>query len=103
MPLPKRIDEDDETIERPTPTASPFHGFAEATAAAFHLMVDIVFAGFNVPAAASLKAKGDPASPQEEFRIGEFYADYSLLTPEEITASDPDADALFQRSKPISR
>lgn len=39
----------------------------------------------------------------KEYRVGEYYADYSLLTPEEIAAPDPELDALFKRSKPVSR
>lgn len=36
-------------------------------------------------------------------RVGDFYADYSPLTPEEIAGVDAECADLFKRSKPVSR
>lgn len=36
-------------------------------------------------------------------RVGEFKADYSPLTPEEIAQDDPEMVELLKRSKPVSR
>lgn len=40
---------------------------------------------------------------EEKPRVGEYYADYSPLTPEEIAKNDPECDELFKHSKPLSR
>jgi hypothetical protein len=40
-----------------------------------------------------------PAEP--EYRVGEYFADYSELTPEEIHAVDPDLEELFRNSTPV--
>ena len=42
-------------------------------------------------------AASDP--PVEEFRVGEYYADYSPITPGEIAKVDPELEALLKRSK----
>jgi len=36
-------------------------------------------------------------------RVGEYFADYSALTPEEIAETDSECLELFGRSKPVSR
>ena len=35
-------------------------------------------------------------------RVGEYFADYSPLSADEIAADDPDAQALIQRSRVLS-
>lgn len=44
------------------------------------------------------------SSPRDEkpHLVGEYYADYSDLTADELAASDPDADALIARSRVVS-
>ncbi len=37
----------------------------------------------------------------QQFKVGDYMADYSSLTPEEIAQPDPELDALFARSRPI--
>jgi len=48
-----------------------------------------------------------PTAPTEDrqtvHRVGEFYADYSPLTPEEMARQDGDCEELFRRSRTISR
>jgi len=44
-----------------------------------------------------------PSKPAEEPRVGEYYADYSAPTPEELNTPQPELDELFKNSKPISR
>lgn len=43
------------------------------------------------------------AEPNETFRIGEYYADYTPLTDEELEQRDPVSEELFKRCKPVSR
>lgn len=38
-----------------------------------------------------------------DLKVGEFKADYSPLTPEEIAQDDPEMVELLNRSKPVSR
>jgi hypothetical protein len=40
-----------------------------------------------------------PAEPQ--YRVGDYIADYSELTPEEIQAVDPHVEELFRNSTPV--
>jgi hypothetical protein len=92
MPRPQRIDIDDEhdTLQRPAATApfGNFMAFAEAGWAwAAHM----------------LAADPKPTKAEPEYRIGKYRIDYSQLTPEEIAQPDPEADALYKRSKPVSR
>jgi len=96
MPLTKKIDTPEtESPEHRMPMAYPsFGGFAEG------------FAAYTSAVTAALRmfSFNPLAQPKSETpRVGEFYADYSQLTPEEIAQPDPEADALFKRSKPISR
>jgi hypothetical protein len=43
-------------------------------------------------------------TPTEDVpRVGDFYADYSGLSPEEIAATDSECEELFKNSKPVSR
>lgn len=39
---------------------------------------------------------------EQPHMVGEYYADYSELTKEELAASDPQADALIARSRVVS-
>jgi hypothetical protein len=53
-------------------------------------------------AASELAALGE--FRQETFpRVGEFFADYSLLTPEEIAQTDLEGVELFKHSLPVSQ
>lgn len=40
---------------------------------------------------------------EEPPRVGEYRADYSPLTPDEIAQIDPACEELFKHSKPLSR
>lgn len=42
------------------------------------------------------------ARKEEVHLVGEYYADYGGLTAEEMAASDPEADALIERSRVVS-
>jgi len=42
-------------------------------------------------------------SEKPTLRVGEFKADYSPLTPEDIAQDDPEMVELLKRSKPVSR
>ena len=97
MPLQKKIDEPETGAEeRPGSIfTSSFAGFAEAGFAAYRAAGDVAFRMI----AAAVPRTDKPEVP----RIGEYYADYSQLTPEDIAQPDPEAEALFKRSKPISR
>jgi hypothetical protein len=44
-----------------------------------------------------------PEPDETEPRVGEYYADYSPLTPEEIAEVNAECEALFERSKPVPR
>lgn len=44
-----------------------------------------------------------PTDADETHRVGEYVADYSQVTPEEIHAPNPELDALLERSKPVAR
>lgn len=97
MPLPKKFDtpEDDGKERLPSPP-NPFADFAEAGIAAFRAMEGAALRMFAAPAAPRFF---EPQVP----RVGEYYADYSELTPEEIAADDPACAELFANSKPSSR
>lgn len=44
-----------------------------------------------------------PQQAAEVHRVGEFYADYTPLTPEEMAREDEACAELFKRSKMVSR
>lgn len=107
MPQPLKIDDDDhETSPAPRPvTPMTFSGFAEQAfgyveKAAGEYM-DLV-SGFTASFTQGLLGAVVPP-PKTEDRVGKYYADYSPLTPEEIAQVDPEAEALYRRSKPVSR
>lgn len=41
--------------------------------------------------------------PAADHRIGEYRADYSLLTPEQIAQEDEELTELYANSRPVSR
>jgi hypothetical protein len=90
MPLHKHVehDEDDRHEVAPFHALSPFAGFAEVGRAAFEYV--------------TVGLWGRAQSPDVP-RVGKYYADYSELTPEEIATPNPEVEALFNRSKPVSR
>jgi hypothetical protein len=92
MPLPRKIDEPEpEGEDRP----SVFQPLAAASVAMYRAIEDVAFGAFT-PASLRLSA---PEAP----RVGEYYADYSDLTPEEVAAEDAECAELFANSKPSSR
>ncbi|HUI13878.1 MAG TPA: hypothetical protein VL048_10475 [Xanthobacteraceae bacterium] len=99
MPLPKKIEEDEPVTRTEVSPFAPMFGFAEAMTTAAFDYAEKAIGRF----AAAAPAKADPPGNGEVFRVGEYYADYSLLTPKEIAQPDSEADALFKRSKPVSR
>lgn len=44
-----------------------------------------------------------PAVSESGYKVGEFCADYSVPTHEEIAAEDPEVTELYNRSKLVSR
>jgi len=89
MPLLKPIDPPDDHQEETHLTAG-LYGFAERT---------LAYVGWHLEPAAA--PKQDPLAGVP--RVGEYYVDYSGLTPEEADAIDPEIEALLKRSKPVSR
>jgi hypothetical protein len=95
MPLPKKIDTSEtDSQERPSLPFSPFAEFAVAGMAAFRAVEDV---------AVRMLGSAPLARKPEVPRVGEYYADYSELTSEEIAADDPKCAELFANSKPSSR
>jgi hypothetical protein len=94
MPLHKHVEHDDDDQRQVAQfhAFSPFAGFAEAGWAA----IEYVTVGLWGKGKAWPQLPGVP-------RVGKYYADYSELTPGEIAAPDAERDALFNRSKPVSR
>ncbi len=43
-----------------------------------------------------------PKPKEAQHRVGEYYADYSPLTEEEIARPDPVSAELFRHTKPVS-
>jgi hypothetical protein len=94
MPLLKKIEppEGDSWFDGLT-QFKPGRSLGDLGASAYEAVHDAITRALGVPD----RDKDDPP------RVGEYYADYSQLTPEEIGRPDPEAEALFKRSKPISR
>ena len=95
MPLPRKIDTPESDTDKHSSASGPFSGFTGAGIAAFSAVEDAVLSAVRT-------ALGRPDKPEPP-RVGEYYADYSELTPEEIAADDPDCTDLFENSKPSSR
>jgi hypothetical protein len=89
MPLPKIIPPDDDGEVKSDFGFGP--GFSKGVAATYNAALE------GVRRAVGAKPPTDPP------RVGEYYADYSAPTPEEIAATDADCADLFARSKPVSR
>lgn len=97
MPLHKQYEHEDEEQQYiPQLPVSPWTlaGFAEASWTAVSDRWTTLAGLWAKPA--------DPKQPDVP-RVGRYYADYSELTPEEIAQADDECEALFRRSKPISR
>jgi hypothetical protein len=86
MPLLKPVEPPEHSDE--TLTAG-FVGFAERA---------LTYVGFQLDSPGSKKMP-----PADTPRVGDYYADYSGLTPEEADATDPVLEDLFKNSKPVSR
>ena len=88
MPLLKPIDPPEHDSEEQHHTGF-LGGFAERA-------IGFVMPRFALDLAVKIPAAEIP-------RVGEFYADYSGLTDEEIAATDSECEELFNNSKPVSR
>jgi hypothetical protein len=89
MPLLKKIDPSDHPAKAP----------AEEWHMDFAAMAERAI-GFVVP---GFVMRPTTNTPPNTPRVGEFYADYSVLTPEEIAETDAECEELFNNSKPVSR
>lgn len=96
MPLPKQIDDHEHEDEGTPRQSNPLvAGFAGVRRAAFAFAADLF--------APVVARQTDPAPAPDMPRVGEYFADYSDLSPEEIAKLDRDCEELFRRSKPVSR
>jgi hypothetical protein len=82
--------------ERHQSAFQPFTDFADASIAMYRAIEDVAHRVFTPP---DLLRPSAPEIP----RVGEYYADYSELTPQDIAAEDAECAELFANSKPSSR
>ena len=87
MPFPKKIDPPDD----------------------HDAILDAITDALRLPVAADMgtSLRATPpvakAGAQDMPRVGEFYADYSAITPQEIAETDADCEELFKNSVRVSR